>query len=156
MERICYCGVIFSTNRKDQKFCSKLCRISLWTSENKEKINEKTRKYRAKRYREYGQWRDEGPKAKELKEWMEELKSNPCADCGGVFPVCAMDFDHVRGEKKEYNVASMFAHHYSRELIEEELSKCDLVCSNCHRVRTRDRRTGSGKSGKARQTKLDC
>jgi hypothetical protein len=55
-----------------------------------------------------------------------------------------MDFDHKDGTVKEYNLGSMFAHHYARELIEKELAKCDLVCSNCHRVRTRDRRTGSG------------
>ena len=80
-----------------------------------------------------------------LKAWMLELKSRPCADCGGVFPVCCMDFDHRDGTEKAYNLGSMFAHHYSRELIQTELDKCDLVCANCHRVRTRNRRLGSGK-----------
>ena len=87
---------------------------------------------------------DDGPKAVAQKQWMIELKSNPCADCGNSFPICCMDFDHRLGTLKEYNVGSMFAHHYSRELIEIELEKCDLVCSNCHRIRTRDRRTGNG------------
>lgn len=59
-----------------------------------------------------------------------------------------MDFDHRLGEKKEFNVGSMFAHHYSRELIEKEVAKCDLVCANCHRVRTRNRRIGSSKYAK--------
>jgi hypothetical protein len=31
--------------------------------------------------------------------------------------------------------------------IEKELKKCDLVCSNCHRIRTQKRRTGSGTGG---------
>jgi hypothetical protein len=56
-----------------------------------------------------------------------------------------MDFDHKEGTIKQYNVGSMFAHHYSRELIEKELLKCVLVCSNCHRIRTQKRRIGSGK-----------
>lgn len=56
-----------------------------------------------------------------------------------------MEFDHRDGAIKSYNLGSMFAHHYSRELIEIELAKCDLVCSNCHRIRTRNRRAGSGK-----------
>ena len=77
-----------------------------------------------------------------MKEWMNELKSQPCLDCHQTFPVCCMDFDHRVDTTKSYNVASMFAHHYSRELIEIELEKCDLVCSNCHRIRTRDRRIG--------------
>ena len=59
-----------------------------------------------------------------------------------------MDFDHRAGETKAYNVGSMFAHHYSRELIEAEIAKCDLVCANCHRVRTK----GAGSSGWTRKT----
>jgi hypothetical protein len=31
--------------------------------------------------------------------FVNELKSAPCADCGGIFHPCAMDFDHVRGDK---------------------------------------------------------
>lgn len=92
------------------------------------------------------------PKASALKAWMIELKSKPCSDCGSKFDTCCMDFDHRIGEKKAYNLGSMFAHHYSKELIEIELAKCDLVCSNCHRIRTRDRRTGSGLSGIPKNT----
>jgi hypothetical protein len=76
---------------------------------------------------------------------MIELKSKPCTDCGGTFPVCCMDFDHRAGTNKSHNPGSMFAHHYSRECIEKELAKCDLVCANCHRIRTQKRRTGNGK-----------
>lgn len=105
------------------------------------------RSYRANRYKADKEWLDSGPKAKELKFWMIELKSKPCTDCGNSFPTCCMDFDHRLGTVKSYNVASMFAHHYNKELILKELDKCDLVCANCHRIRTRDRRKGSGKYG---------
>jgi len=108
-------------------------------------MNKNVREYRARRYIEEGQWRDNSPKAMAAKAWMIEIKSNPCHDCGGVFDICCMDFDHRAGTEKKYNIGSMFAHHYSRELIESELAKCDLVCANCHRIRTRERRTGSGK-----------
>lgn len=30
---------------------------------------------------------------------LRELKAKPCADCGGSFHYCQMDFDHVRGVK---------------------------------------------------------
>ena len=131
-------------NKRPQKFCSKECRYKYWVSENREHLNQSTREYRARRYEKDGHWRDEGNKAKSLKAWMIELKSKPCHDCGNTFEVCCMDFDHKDGTEKQYNVGTMFAHHYSRELIEIELSKCDLVCANCHRVRTRKRRTGNG------------
>lgn len=72
---------------------------------------------------------------------VNELKSSPCVDCGGTFPTVCMDFDHVpeRGPKG-WNVGSMVSHGYSRELILSEIAKCDLVCANCHRIRT-NRRT---------------
>lgn len=115
-----------------------------WAAKNRERLNANVRAYRRRRYEQEGFWRDNGPKASALKAWMLELKGNPCTDCKGYFPACCMDFDHRKGTAKLYNLGSMFAHHYSRGLIEIELAKCDLVCANCHRVRTRDRRIGSG------------
>lgn len=65
---------------------------------------------------------------------VRKLKSYPCADCGGIFdPVC-MDFDHLPGTDKVRNIAAMLAEPWER--IQAEIDKCELVCSNCHRVRT--------------------
>jgi hypothetical protein len=141
------CGLGFSSRPKahSQVFCSKRCREKDWANNNRDRLNAGMRRYRARRYEEDGRWLDSGPKARALKEWMVEIKSKPCHDCGGSFPVCCMDFDHRHGTAKEYNVGSMFAHHYARELIGKELEKCDLVCANCHRVRTRDRSIGKRK-----------
>lgn len=63
------------------------------------------------------------------------IKDNPCVDCGGWFHFSAMDFDHVRGSK-DGNVSELVARGRSLRLIDREIAKCDLVCSNCHRVRT--------------------
>jgi hypothetical protein len=79
---------------------------------------------------------------KELREYVASLKGGPCSDCGHSFPPCAMDFDHVRG-KKNRNVGSMLLS--SRRLIDEEVAKCDLVCANCHRIRTQMRRHPTAK-----------
>ena len=62
-----------------------------------------------------------------------EMKAAPCADCGGRFPPEAMDFDHVRGEKT-WSICQM--RNYTISRIKEEMAKCDLVCANCHRIRT--------------------
>ena len=73
----------------------------------------------------------------EYRNWMHALKSQPCADCGHVYdPVC-MDFDHLRDKK--FNLCVGFHCGYSRARIEEELSKCVVVCANCHRLRTKIR-----------------
>jgi len=70
---------------------------------------------------------------------VEAIKSVPCADCGGRFPPECMDFDHIRG-KKLSSVSQMLWR--SRALIAEEIAKCEVVCANCHRTRSRKRRAG--------------
>jgi len=71
----------------------------------------------------------------ETRRYVQELKeSNPCSDCGQHFHYCVMDFDHVRGEKK-FNV-SQTGRFSNLGAVKLEIAKCDLVCANCHRVRT--------------------
>ena len=65
------------------------------------------------------------------------LKNKLCADCKGKFPPECMDFDHVRGEKS-FNLAIALTHSMKRIL--NEVAKCDLVCANCHRIRTTKRK----------------
>lgn len=76
-----------------------------------------------------------------MREWVKQLfaevKSKPCTDCGRTYPACVMDFDHVRGEKR---FALGDAPAKTRNNILEEIKKCDLVCANCHRIRTEERR----------------
>jgi hypothetical protein len=59
-----------------------------------------------------------------------------CADCGYRKDPRAMDFDHVRGEKS-FNLSQSGSIKLERILAEVE--KCDVVCANCHRIRTFDR-----------------
>ena len=52
-----------------------------------------------------------------------------------------MQFDHHpdRGEKT-FGIARAYSTTFGKERVEAELKKCDLVCSNCHAVRTWTRR----------------
>lgn len=71
------------------------------------------------------------------KDFVNTLKlDQPCMDCGNKFPPVCMDFDHVRGEK--VSDISLIVNR-SLNTILEEIAKCDLVCSNCHRIRTYNR-----------------
>jgi hypothetical protein len=72
--------------------------------------------------------------------YVNEIKeTTPCADCDKHFDAVCMDFDHVRGEKVK-DIAKMTNACCTLEAIQEEIDKCDLVCANCHRIRTRDRK----------------
>lgn len=71
---------------------------------------------------------------KTIIKWIQDYKSSfPCADCGQYFHFSAMDFDHLKDKK--FNI-SQGGRHGSIKTIQEEISKCEIVCSNCHRVRT--------------------
>jgi hypothetical protein len=62
------------------------------------------------------------------------FKNKPCSDCGQSFHFSVMDLDHVRGRKLMAigaNIKSMSVNN-----LLKELEKCDVVCSNCHRLRT--------------------
>ena len=79
----------------------------------------------------------------EARAWMATLKEGrACADCGGVFPSFVMHWDHLPGHVKVAEISAMVANR-RRDVVLEELAKCELVCANCHVMRTvaRARRT---------------
>lgn len=107
-------------------------------------------------HRELSQWRiAPGPRTVDKRRRMKRpdvlliraLKELlPCRDCEKRYPYWVMDFDHV-GEKgfaiRDLNVSR-------RRTLEEllhEISRCELVCANCHRIRTFVRRFDRGDRG---------
>lgn len=74
-----------------------------------------------------------------LHKYLRDMKERtPCVDCKVQYPYYVMDFDHVRG-KKHKNVMELVPT-LSKKKIDEEIAKCEIVCSNCHRVRTHMRK----------------
>lgn len=71
----------------------------------------------------------------EIRRVLEEAKDQPCADCKNTFHFAAMQFDHVKGDKK-FNIGGATALSPSIKALKEEIAKCDIVCANCHSVRT--------------------
>ena len=59
-----------------------------------------------------------------------------CVDCGYAGHPSALEFDHIRGEKL-FNVSQGLARHPDK--IMAEIAKCEVVCANCHRIRTTER-----------------
>lgn len=64
-----------------------------------------------------------------------------CADCGYREHPAALHFDHMPGTKKFRGVAQMIVNTSMDKLL-EEIAKCEVVCANCHAVRTANRRKG--------------
>lgn len=75
---------------------------------------------------------------KHLKEIVDKAKSKPCADCGMCYDAEVMDFDHVSGIK--LGCVAMLIRNHNEEALRAEIAKCEVVCSNCHRARTKRRR----------------
>jgi hypothetical protein len=66
---------------------------------------------------------------------------NGCTDCGYNAHAEALDFDHRPGEDKAGALSHMSSTH-GWGAIMAEIEKCDVVCANCHRVRTKYRKVG--------------
>ncbi len=72
----------------------------------------------------------------EIRAWYITQKDmKPCTDCGIPYPYYVMDWDHL--ENKELGVGRAVL--FSMQRLKEEIAKCELVCSNCHRERTHKR-----------------
>ena len=74
----------------------------------------------------------------QIRRLIKESKDLPCSDCGIRYPSYVMDFDHVRGVKI-MGIANTPSQRYSIDKILQEIAKCDVVCANCHRIRTHER-----------------
>ncbi len=65
---------------------------------------------------------------------LDYLKTHPCIDCG-ITDVRVLEFDHVRGDKKT-TVSQLRGSGFSENTLLEEISKCEVRCANCHRIKT--------------------
>lgn len=102
---------------------------------DKKKQREWNRKYyRNNKERRKESFREAGEKRlKKLKEWYNEYKETlKCSFCSEDNSVC-LDFHHKDPSKKDLNVSLALNRRYSKKRILKEISKCIVVCSNCHR-----------------------
>lgn len=115
--------------RKDPEWCARaLARDRIWRANNQAKIIQ---------YREASK----GKLAIARKRYTEantskvrSIKINtPCADCGQQFHFSAMQFDHIRGDKV-MGVSAICRRTWVK--VQKEIDKCEVVCANCHAIRT--------------------
>lgn len=75
----------------------------------------------------------------QFKRRLQEIKEDSgCVDCGEYNHI-VLDFDHLKDKK--YNISRMIHDGFSWAAIKKEIAKCEVVCANCHRIRTYNRIT---------------
>jgi hypothetical protein len=90
-----------------------------WYQRNKLEINRKIRDARTLR-RKY------------VRDY--KLNNSICTDCEISYPPHMLDFDHL--SDKKFQISGNGVKDNGLEAIIEEISKCEIVCANCHRHRT--------------------
>jgi hypothetical protein len=152
-----FCGIEFIPNSGKQVCCGQLCNTKKWRRNNPEKAraqelqaNEKRKGIYRYNPKQRKKWYD---KKKQDLSWKEKLNAQGrarynkvqgfireyklnvgCVDCNYREHHAALEFDHVKGNK-ELNVC------FSKSIkqAKKEIEKCEVVCSNCHKIRTFNR-----------------
>jgi hypothetical protein len=69
---------------------------------------------------------------------LKYLEGHPCVDCGASDPRI-LEFDHNPDKgAKSFNIG-LEGRNMPFYLIEHEMTKCDVRCANCHRLKTSER-----------------
>ena len=69
-----------------------------------------------------------------VSKWFEDIKCTlSCRRCGNRdFRV--LEFHHPSASDKEFAVADMVRSGFGRRRVLAEVSKCETLCANCHRI----------------------
>ena len=79
-------------------------------------------------------------RARNIKIVQDHKKNKACYDCGGFYPAYIMDLDHLDPKTKIAKVSKLANQPISAKRILAEIAKTEIVCANCHRIRTHKRR----------------
>lgn len=73
-----------------------------------------------------------------VKERYHQLRNQAILDKGGRCQICGSDskleFDHIDPNTKKMTIAKIWS--FSEEMRNLELSKCQLLCNECHKKKT--------------------
>jgi hypothetical protein len=90
-------------------------RARQWYKDNKVAVNKKQQQYRKERY-----------------QWFVDYKATlKCERCNENHPA-VLDFHHIDPNAKEFTVSDQ-VWTKKQEVVMDEIKKCIVLCSNCHR-----------------------
>lgn len=82
------------------------------------------------------------PRKEKIREQYYEIKKNlKCEKCGND-DYRVLEFDHIDREAKSFNVSDAIRKGYALEKIKHEIEKCQVLCANCHRIKTWEENIG--------------
>lgn len=84
---------------------------------------------------------------------LELLSYSCCMDCKED-DIRTLTFDHRIGAKKTATVSTLIHKGHPWDIVMREIKKCDVVCLNCHMIRT-DERSGSRRQVYREQQQID-
>ena len=91
----------------------------IWYQKHKNRLREKRKQHDA-----------------ELKNWLKQYKSQLCCmQCGENHPAC-LQFHHRDRKDKQFTIGYIIGRwrYITLKKLEEEISKCDVLCGNCHAI----------------------
>lgn len=72
-------------------------------------------------------------RARDVKKKAVNYLGGKCKDCQQIFHPVIFDFDHKDPSKKSFKLSGKWIFRWKE--LKKELDKCELRCSNCHRLR---------------------
>ena len=119
MNNICKeCGAKFVTT-KEASYCSNACN---------QRFN-----YKRKKSEGINPYQVQKSRGLLKKIAIVNTKGGKCEHCGYNKNLAALEFHHMDPSVKEFQVDLRVFSNLSNERLEEEVSKCLLLCANCHR-----------------------
>lgn len=106
--------------------CKECCRKFRHSSEHYQKYKSE--------YRARTKARNERIFKENIKHLLEFFKIHPCLICGESNPIF-LDFDHRDPTTKKGNISSWIRWQTWSKIF-DEISKCDVLCVKCHRLKT--------------------
>jgi hypothetical protein len=141
----CGTSAAYSRHRRKKEDCA-VCRKAV--------AEQRKARYKPKERRRSEQSRVKGRTA----VIEEKLRRGSCMDCGLAVTrdnYFCFDFDHRNPAEKAFTISSK-RKDVAESVLQAEFAKCDLVCANCHRIRTHVQfKTGVLTGMKATHQKLD-
>lgn len=116
------CGIQFYSPFNRTKYCSIHCRAISWYHKQSKSYKKSQSKHNAIMQRNRKRQR----KLKAI-----EMLGGKCSICGYNKCAASLDFHHLDKSIKDKDIKEMM--HLSWKRIEKEISKCILLCANCHR-----------------------
>jgi hypothetical protein len=101
---------------KQTKFCSRICKTKSTNLKNQNYSSQQSRGIDRKRK-------------------LIEIAGGQCCDCGYKKNIAALEFHHLNPEEKSFGIDLRKCSNLHWDKLVEEVSKCILICANCHRER---------------------